>query len=73
MSDQIPLISIAQFSNWVDSNMDSLGVSQREILRRANLSHGMITEMRSSIDMKVSTVAKIADVFGYDIALVKRK
>ena len=73
MSDQILLVSIAQFSDWVRENMDSMGVSQREILRRSRLSHGMITEMRRSIDMKVSTVAKIADVFGYDIALIKRQ
>lgn len=69
----IPLESVEKFMTWTRDNMDSLGVSQREMLRRANLSHGTVTEMKNNPDMKVSTVAKIADVFGYDIALVKRK
>lgn len=69
----IPLESVESFSEWVRGNMDSLGVSQREILRRARLSHGMLTEMRNSPDMKVSTVAKLADVFGFDLVLIKRK
>lgn len=74
MPDKIvPLESVESFSDWVRGNMDSLGVSQREILRRARLSHGMLTEMRNSPDMKVSTVAKLADVFGFDLVLIKRK
>lgn len=74
MSDEIiPLESVESFSEWVRGNMDSLGLSQREMLRRARLSHGMMTEMRNSPDMKVSTVAKIADVFGFDVALIRRQ
>lgn len=74
LSDEIiPLDSVESFGNWVRENMDSLGVSQREILRRASLSHGALTEFKNNPDVKVSTVAKLADVFGFDVALVKRK
>ena len=74
MSDEIvALESVAGFEKWVRSHMDSLGMSQRELLRRSRLSHGMMTEMKNSPDMKVSTIAKIADALGYDIALIKRQ
>lgn len=69
----VPLESVKSFLTWTLENMDQHGMSQREMLRRAKLSHGTVTEMRTSPDMKVSTVAKIADVFGFDIVLIPRK
>jgi hypothetical protein len=74
MSEEIfPLESMEKFLSWTLENMEERGLSQREMLRQASLSHGTVTEMRTSPDMKISTVAKIADVFGFDVALIKRK
>ena len=69
----VPLESVQSFLSWTLENMEENGLSQREMLRRAKLSHGTVTEMKNSPDMKVSTVAKIADVFGFDLVLIPRK
>jgi hypothetical protein len=70
MSDMIFLKSTAQFSRWVLAERDTHKLSQRRLLKLAGLSHATMTKVGSNTDLRLSTVAHIAHVFGYRLALV---
>lgn len=71
MSEILPLKSTGQFSKWVLDNRDKLGMSQRKLLKLAGLSHATMTKVADNSDLRMSTVAHIAHVFGYRLALVR--
>ena len=72
MTKIIPLVSTIQFHKWVLAQRDKHKLSQRHLLRLAGLSHATLTKVGINTDMTMSTVAHIAHVFGYRIALVPR-
>jgi hypothetical protein len=67
----IPLKTTAQFSRWAVENRDKHKISQRKLLRLASLSHATLTKVGENTDMRLSTAAQIARVFGYQLALVE--
>lgn len=67
----IPLKTTAQFSRWTVENRDRYKISQRKLLRLASLSHATLTNVGEKSDMRLSTAAQIARVFGYQLALVE--
>ena len=64
------LESTEQFSRWVRDMSARHRLSRRKLLKLAGLSHG--TMSRATKDMSMSTVAHVAHVFGYRLALVPR-
>jgi hypothetical protein len=71
MSEPILLTSTEQFSQWVDDQRVKHGMSRRKLLKLAGLSHATMTKVSWNGDMRMSTVAHIAHVFGYKIALIR--
>jgi hypothetical protein len=71
MSEPILLISPDQFSRWVDDQRVTNDLSRRKLLKLAGLSHATMTKVSESGDIRMSTVAHIAHVFGYKIALIR--
>lgn len=71
MSEPIPLISTDQFAQWVDDQRVINDLSRRKLLKLAGLSHATMTKVSESGDIRMSTVAHIAHVFGYKIALIR--
>ena len=70
MMDLIFLKSTSQFSKWVLAERDKHKLSQRRLLKLAGLSHATMTRVGINTDLRLSTVAHIAHVFGYRLALV---
>jgi transcriptional regulator with XRE-family HTH domain len=68
--DLIFLKSTAQFYKWVLAERDKHKLSQRRLLKLAGLSHATMTKVGINSDLRLSTVAHIAHVFGYRLALV---
>jgi transcriptional regulator with XRE-family HTH domain len=68
--DLIFLKSTSQFSKWVLAERDKHKLSQRRLLKLAGLSHATMTKVGINTDLRLSTVAHIAHVFGYRLALV---
>ena len=71
MLNFIPLKTTAQFSRWAADNRDRYKISQRKLLKLAGLSHATLTNVSENSDMRLSTAAQIARVFGYQLALVE--
>jgi hypothetical protein len=71
MSEPILLISTDQFAQWVDDQRVTHDMSRRKLLKLAGLSHATMTKVSESGDVRMSTVANIAHVFGYKIALIR--
>lgn len=71
MSKIVPLKTTAQFSRWTVKNRDTHKISQRKLLKLAGLSHATLTRVTDNSDMRLSTAAQIARVFGYQLALVE--
>jgi DNA-binding XRE family transcriptional regulator len=71
MSKIIPLKTTAQFSRWAAMNRDRYKISQRKLLKLAGLSHATLTNVSDRTDMKLSTAAQVARVFGYQLALIE--
>ena len=67
----IPLKTTYQFSKWATEHRDRYKISQRKLLKLAGLSHATLTAVREGADMRLSTAAQIARVFGYQLALVE--
>jgi DNA-binding XRE family transcriptional regulator len=67
----VPLKTTAQFSRWTVKNRDTHKISQRKLLKLAGLSHATLTNVGEHTDMRLSTAAQIARVFGYQLALVE--
>jgi len=67
----IDLKTTAQFSRWAADNRDKYKISQRKLLKMAGLSHATLTRVSENSDMRLSTAAQIAMVFGYRLALVE--
>ena len=67
----IPLKTTLQFCKWATEHRDRYKISQRKLLRMAGLSHATLTAVREGADMRLSTAAQIARVFGYRLALVE--
>ena len=70
LMDLIFLKSTSQFSKWVLAERDKHKLSQRRLLKLAGLSHATMTKVGINTDLRLSTVAHIAHVFGYRLALV---
>jgi hypothetical protein len=68
--DLIFLKSTAQINKWVLAERDKHKLSQRRLLKLAGLSHATMTKVGINSDLILSTVAHIAHVFGYRLALV---
>jgi len=71
MSEILPLKSTSQFSQWAEDKREELGMSQRKLQKLAGLSHATMTKVADNSDLRMSTVAHIAHVFGYRLALVR--
>ena len=71
MLNFIPLKTTAQFSRWAADNRDKYKISQRKLLKLAGLSHATLTNVSENSDMRLSTAAQIARVFGYQLALIE--
>lgn len=71
-ADIVHLVSTEKFLKWLQENRRVSSMSERDLLRAARLSHSTLSNMRRARDVKLSTVAMAADVFGYDVALIKR-
>lgn len=67
----IHLKTTAQFSRWAAENRDTYKISQRKLLKLAGLSHATLTKVSENSDMRLSTAAQIARVFGYQLALIE--
>lgn len=64
------LTTTAQFSRWVAARRKDYDISQRKLLKLAGLSHSTLQRVSEKSDIGLSTVALLAYVFGYRIALV---
>jgi transcriptional regulator with XRE-family HTH domain len=71
MPKTILLKTTAQFSRWATDNRDRYKISQRKLLKLAGLSHATLTNVSENTDMRLSTAAQIARVFGYQLALIE--
>lgn len=59
--------------NNLFSIIDSSDVRQKDVARKANLTSESFSRAKKRGSMNVSTLEKLADVIGYDVALVKRE
>jgi transcriptional regulator with XRE-family HTH domain len=67
----IPLKTTTQFLKWATEHRDRYKISQRKLLKMAGLSHATLTYVKEGADMRLSTAAQIARVFGYELALIE--
>lgn len=72
--DTLLLVSTDQFLSWLEEKKKAEKMSDRDMAKAARLSHSTMSNLRrdGSRDVKLSTVARAADVFGYRLALVRR-
>ena len=65
------LITPSDFGPWVRDEREKVGVSQREVCRRAGLSHATLTDVGQK-SVTLSTVLAVCHALGFDVVVTKK-
>jgi len=67
----LKFLTPSDFGPWVRDEREKVGVSQREVCRRAGLSHATLTDVGQK-SVTLSTVLAVCHALGFDVVVTEK-
>jgi hypothetical protein len=67
----LKFLTPSDFGPWVRDEREKVGVSQREVCRRAGLSHATLTDVGQKT-VTLSTVLAVCHALGFDLVVTEK-